>query len=57
MYRDMVGDLGGIIKYVGVSIEVGHYCELNSHLTGLILVYVLLTNRRLTQNLWLASEI
>ena len=33
-----------IYKYVGVSIVVGHYCELNSHMTGLI--YVLLTNRR-----------
>ena len=31
-----------IYKYVGVSI-VGPYCELNSHMTGLI--YVLLTNR------------
>ena len=27
-------------KYVGVSIVVGHYCELNSHITGLI-IYVL----------------
>ena len=25
-----------IYKYVGVSIVVGHYCELNSHMTGLI---------------------
>ena len=33
-----------IYKYVGVSIVVGRYCELNSHMTGLI--YVLLTNRR-----------
>ena len=23
-----------IDKYVGVSIVVGHYCELNSHMTG-----------------------
>ena len=30
-----------IYKYVGVSIVVGHYCELNYHMTGLI--YVLLT--------------
>ena len=26
-----------IYKYVGVSIVVGHYCELNSHMTGLII--------------------
>ena len=40
------------------SIVVGHYCELNSHLTGLI--YVLLTNRRsklISLNIRLASEI
>ena len=30
-----------IYKYVGVSIVVGHCCELNSHMTGLML-----TNRR-----------
>ena len=48
-----------IYKYVGVSIVVGHYCELNSHMTGLI--YVLLTNRisklRITLSIRLASEI
>ena len=44
---------------MGVSIVVGHYCELNSHLTGLI--YVLLTNRRsklrISLSIRLASEI
>ena len=41
------------------SIVVGHYCELNSHMTGLI--YVLLTNRRsklrISLSIRLASEI
>ena len=37
------------------SIVVRHYCELNSHLTGLI--YVLLTNRRSKLIYRLASEI
>ena len=37
------------------SIVVGHYCELNFHLTGLI--YVLLTNRRSKLFYRLASEI
>ena len=45
-----------IYKYVGVSI---HYCEFNSHMTGLI--YVLLTNRRsklrISLSIRLASEI
>ena len=49
-----------IYKYVGVSIVVGHYCELNSHMTGLI-IYVLLTNRRsklrISLSIRLASEI
>ena len=48
-----------IYKYVGVSIVVGHYCELNSHMTGLI--YVLLTDRRsklrISLSIRLASEI
>ena len=49
-----------IYKYVGVSIVVGHYCELNSYMTGLI-IYVLLTNRRsklrISLSIRLASEI
>ena len=49
-----------IYKYVGVSIVVGHYCELNSHMTGLI-IYVLLTNRRsklrISLSIRLGSEI
>ena len=44
---------------MGVSIVVGHYCELNSHLTGII--YVLLTDRRsklrISLSIRLASEI
>ena len=44
---------------MGVSIVVGHYCELNSHMTGLI--YVLLTDRRsklrISLSIRLASEI
>ena len=48
-----------LYKYVGVSIVVGHYCELNSHMTGHI--YVLLTNRRsklrISLSIRLASEI
>ena len=48
-----------LYKYVGVSIVVGHYCELNSHLTGII--YVLLTDRRsklrISLSIRLASEI
>ena len=40
------------------SIVAGHYCELNSHMTGLI--YVLLTNRRsklrISLSIRLASE-
>ena len=48
-----------IYRYVGVSIVVGHYCELNSHMTGLI--YVLLKNRRsklrISLSIRLASEI
>ena len=45
---------------MGVSIVVGHYCELNSHVTGLI-IYVLLTNRRsklrISLSIRLVSEI
>ena len=48
-----------IYKYLGVSIVVGHYCELNSHMTGIL--YVLLTNRRsklrISLSIRLASEI
>ena len=49
-----------IYKYVGVSIVVGHYCEINSHLTGIICPvdrHYRRSKLRISLSIRLASEI